>query len=611
MTKAKASKAAKPAKAGKPPATGKPPTTGVASVAAVVAATAPASTPATQLSSVVSACDLLMGDSGSGKTSLLATLAEWVWKVHHQVTLLYSADPGGWVTEVQTLINRGIIRVWKVPSRDPEDKFGLAFETCSRASQGYWPKEFLDLEKGRVPIGVDLVPPVSYEFKLYCAKGHVVRRVSVEGQLNGQFICAPDGDPKACGLAVSIAAKAKVTRSSRRMKGFENVGAVAYDGLTSMCAWAMRDLQDRGARVQEGEKDQLRSSMKIESGDMTFGSSTPSHYGAAQSLAERMLNAAGTIPYLVARPVWTALEKRGTDDKAQMVIYGPEIPGSAKTSSVPQWVGNVFGVCSLPVEKGQVEWRLYLRRYYTPGDPVPHLAKTRVAPGYMPEFLSDGPVDDMGNPVSGVKPFTSFNLGTFYEMEQRALEQQQKEKDMLYPGAPGLAPMEIGEDRLDEGSGVMTGAPVSAMAGPRAGPTAGPTAGAAPRAPTAPPAPPPAQAPAPSAPVQTVPPAATAPTTAPSSGRKAPPPAKTPQPTGNAAPGPRPGPRPGPPVVPQPAEPPKPAEPAAAAPAAAAGPQPGPPAPEQLELVPPAGPRPPVAGTPRPATTGTKDDIPS
>ena len=499
-----------------------------------------------------------MGDSGSGKTSLLATLAEWVWQKYNLVTLLYSADPGGWVTEVQTLINRGIIRVWKIPSRDPEDRFGLAFETCTRAAQGYWPKEFLDLEKGRTPIGVELVPPVSYEFHLYCAKGHLVRKVSVEGQLQGQFICAPDGDPAKCGLSVSIKSGAKVTRSSRRMKGFEDVGAVSYDGLTSMCAWAMRDLQDRGARVAADEKDQLRSSMKIPSGDMVFGSSTPSHYGAAQSLAERMLNAAGTIPYLVARPVWTALEKRGTDDKSQIVIYGPDLPGSAKTAQAPQWVGNLFGVCSLPVEKDQVEWRLYLRRYYTPGDPVPHLAKTRVAPGYMPEFLSDGPVNDMGNPISGVKPFTQFNLGMFYEMEARALEQQQKEKDTLYPNAPGLVAMEVGESRLDEGTGVMTGV-VTAKAGPGPGARPGRPPGPVPAAP----------APVPGAPVA----ATTLQTTAPAA-----------PPTAQPAPGPRPGPAPGP-------QAPEVAPPAPEAPTEA---QPKP------ALVPPAGPRPPAAGVTRP-----------
>ncbi len=529
------------------------------------------STPTTQLASVVSACDLLMGDSGSGKTSLLATLAEWIWQKYKLVTLLYSADPGGWVTEVQTLINRGIIRVWKVPSRDPEDRFGLAFETCTRAAQGYWPREFLDLEKGRVPIGVDLVPPVSYEFKLYCAKGHIVRRVSIEGQLAGQFICAPDGKVADCGLSVSIKSGAKVTRSSSRMKGFENVGAVAYDGLTSLCAWAMRDLQDRGARVEAGEKDALKSAMKITSGAMTFGSSTPSHYGAAQSLAERMLNAAGTIPYLVARPVWTALEKRGTDDKTQTVIYGPELPGSAKTATAPQWVGNLLGVSAQPGEKGQAEWRLYLRRYYTPGDPVPHLAKTRVAPGYMPEYLTDGPVDEMGNPISGVKPFTQFNLGTFYEMEANALEQQQKEKDALYGDAPGLVPMVVGEARLDEGSGVMAGVPTAPAAAP------GPRSGAAPSAPAPAPAPAPGPAPAP------------APAPAPGPAPQGPAPAQ-------AAPAPTPAATPAPAT----AAPPESSPPESSPPAPAGAPQPS------GSVVPPAGPRPPVAGVTRPQTHTTK-----
>lgn len=475
-------------------------------------------------STTVSACDLVMGDSGSGKTSLLATLAEWVWRKFHKVTHLYSADPGGWTTEIQALINRGVIRAWKVPSRDPEDRLGLAFETCLRASQGYWPKEFLDPEKGRVPVGVELIAPVAYEFSLICAKGHVVRRTSMESQLAGQYICAPDGNVQNCGLQVSLRGGAKVVRTVHQMKGFEDVGTCAYDGLTSLCAWAMRDLQDRGAAVELGERDALKSAIRIVSGGVVLGSNSPAHYGSVQNLAERMVNAAGAIPYLVARPVWTALEKRGTDDKSQIVVYGPDLPGSAKTAVVPQWVGNLLGVCGIPDKDGRNEWRMYLRRYYLPGDPIPHLAKTRVAPGYLPECLTDGPVDEMGRPQNGTKAFTQFNLGTFYELEAAALRQQQAEKDTLFADAPGIVSVIMGEAKIDEGTGMLIGTPPAPSPGPapaavgRMGP---PPAVGGGRPPSAPGAPPPA-------PAVVLPPIPFEP------------PADAPQ----AAPGPRPGPSP-------------------------------------------------------------------
>ena len=87
---------------------------------------------------------MIFGDTGTGKSSLIATLAEYVWEKHKKVTLLYSTDGGGFGTNVEVLIEQGIIWLWKMRSR------GLAFETVARATQGYWPEEILVPQTGEV-----------------------------------------------------------------------------------------------------------------------------------------------------------------------------------------------------------------------------------------------------------------------------------------------------------------------------------------------------------------------------------------------------------------------------------------------------------------------------
>ena len=75
---------------------------------------------------------LIFGDTGTGKSALAGTLAEYIFEKFGKITLYYSVDGGGFPTNVEALVNKGIIWLWKLRSR------GLAFETCARAAQGYW-----------------------------------------------------------------------------------------------------------------------------------------------------------------------------------------------------------------------------------------------------------------------------------------------------------------------------------------------------------------------------------------------------------------------------------------------------------------------------------------
>ena len=80
----------------------------------------------------------IIGPPGKGKTSLLATFADYLWEVHKRILLLYSWDGGAIPTLVQKRVKQGVIRFWRARQRSAE---GLGIETLYLASKGYWPAE--------------------------------------------------------------------------------------------------------------------------------------------------------------------------------------------------------------------------------------------------------------------------------------------------------------------------------------------------------------------------------------------------------------------------------------------------------------------------------------
>ncbi|MHA1951977.1 MAG: hypothetical protein ACW987_19190 [Candidatus Thorarchaeota archaeon] len=367
---------------------------------------------------------LLVGDSGSGKTSLLATLAEWVWKTYKKVSLLYSTDGGGFPAKMDALIRAGIVRVWKLRTR------GEAFESCSRACQAYWPTEFTNPLAGEVPPGVSLIPSITATYTLRCdnCNAEIVSHSNKKG-FKQFYICK-------CSNKVSRA-NGIVEEEIGIAPFFKDVGAVMIDGLTSMNDWIMGDMSDMGAKgVLKGETAAIGG--KIVSGDMVFGGPNRSHYGFAQTRSMQWVQDASNIQGLIVGTVFTSRLQRATDTNSNIRVYGPQIAGQAKTADIPAWVGNCLGADIMIDEKGRKEWRLYLTEYMEPGDDVVHLCKTRAAPGTMPDYLSDGPINPKtGKPDSGVEPFTEFNLGHFMELMETATKKTLEDTVSAYPDAPG------------------------------------------------------------------------------------------------------------------------------------------------------------------------------
>ncbi len=434
----------------------------------------------------VNSATLVMGVTGAGKSYLLDTLVRYVWETYHKVTLLYSSDGGGFPTRLQASMQRGLVRVFRMRTRDLPDG-SLSFETCQRSAQGWWPEK-INATTGETTPGVRMVPPITEKYDMACPQGHPVKSVPFQSLLTAT-LCPT------CRV-MTDKSNMRVTKTAHRTKGFEDVGAVCYDGLTSMLSWMMADMSQRAGRLElKGEEGAIGG--KIISGDMKFGSNSRGHYGFTQSHAEQLaLNSLG-IPNLVVPPVFTALTLE-TDDEGDLRVRGPKLAGRAKTDEAPQWFGNCLEAMVVKSPKDERIYRLCLSEFIDDAG-VRHLVKTRADAGSMPAFLEDPPlVVGHERETAG----TNFNLGVFYTMLAQGLAQSLAEidADPRYQDAPGLPEgmVQVGEGSTDGAGGKLpseAGGPA-----PKAGPvTVGPPSVGKPS--TAPPAAPPRSAGPPARPV--------------------------------------------------------------------------------------------------------------
>lgn len=364
----------------------------------------------------------IMGPTGVGKSSLAYTLALYLWQNYKKVLLYYSSDGGGFPALVQKGQAMGIIRVFRMYTRDPGTG-ELSEETCYRSAQGWWPKR-INPATGEVPPGIEMVPPFALKFAMSCPKGHLVKVVPSQHLLV----------PALCPECKSMVTKTdmRVEKTLVQNKGFEDVGGVFYDGLTSMLAWIMRDLGHRAGRMElKGEEGAIGG--KVASGDMKFGGSTRSHVGFAQARGEELVHLTLGIHGLMVPPVFTMLTHEDVDERS-LSIRGPKIAGRAKTDEAPQWFGNMIEAAKVPAQGSAGEQRVLYLNEFTDTLGIKHLCKHRGAPGTMPAQLMDPPED----PAHPELCFTQFNLGLFFSMLNVALEQEIERGKVEVPDAPGL-----------------------------------------------------------------------------------------------------------------------------------------------------------------------------
>ena len=363
---------------------------------------------------------LILGVPGAGKTSLLATFARYLWETYQRVLLLYSWDGGALPTELQKLMKQGLIRFWRARTRSAE---GLGIETLYQATRGYWPKQ-INPETGETSPAVELVPPVTTLYRVSCTKtGAELARLQVR-VLVGPTYC-PD-----C-KTVHAVSELTVVETAQRTRGFELVGGVAYDGLTSMTGVVMEFMDHaRGQGQISGEKAAFGGN--VISGSIKLGGNNRADVGFGQTRGQQFVNNALSIPNLVEGPVFTALAMEATDEGG-LPIVGAKLPGRAATDEASAWFGNVFEMGKTLDEAGKEHFTLFLQPFTDPQNRR-HLLKTSASPMGLPDKL----VDPIG------QPWVQANLGLVFTLLDKDLAQALSED---IPGAPGLAgtPTDYGE----------------------------------------------------------------------------------------------------------------------------------------------------------------------
>jgi hypothetical protein len=363
---------------------------------------------------------LILGVPGSGKTSLLASFAEYLWETYHKVLLLYSWDGGAIPTALQKLMRQGLIRFWRARTRSAEM---LGIETLYLATKGYWPRT-INVETGETSPAVDLVPPVTVQYHVSCSKtgaplGTLPTRASV-----GPMFCA------ACKNLHPLG-ELTVVEDAHRTRGFELVGGVAFDGLTSMTGVVMEHMDHaRGQGHIGGEKPAFGG--VVVSGTIKLGGNNRADVGFGQTRGQQFVNNALSIPFLVEGPVFTALSMEATDEGG-LPIVGAKLPGRAATDEASAWFGNVFEMGKTNDDAGNEHFTLFLRPFTDPQNRR-HLLKTSASPLGLPDKLVD--------PIS--QPWAQANLGHVFHLLDEDLKLALAEE---VPGAPGLAgtPTDYGE----------------------------------------------------------------------------------------------------------------------------------------------------------------------
>ncbi len=437
-------------------------------------------TPSSLVSGEVNNSTLIIGPTGSGKTTLIYTLAKWAWLRYGAITFLYSSDGGGYPDCVAAGIQKGFIKIFRMRSRNGGDD-SLALETTMKSSRGWWPAR-INPRTGMTEPNVPMVPPT---------------------------IQNTDG-------------------TWRTNKGFPERRVVCFDGLSSLSDWWVDDMQARAGRLEITGGERGGGIGVIVSGTERFSGGSRSQVGFSQSRAHQFVMNTNGIPGLALPPIFTALTNEATDE-ASLRICGPKLAGQKKTDEGPQWVGNVLEARQASDDKGNRIYRLYLTEFVEDG--IRHLCKNRAEAGFLPPYLQDPAPEAVVNGMPGQLAYpgaySEFNLGKFFELMElahaRAIERLNQ--DERFQQAPGIEEIEYGDQvalaasmagprpASAPGAPVPTPPPVrvTATPSPAPTPTARPAAPAPAPAPTGGvrPAPPPTSvtgSPAPTPTMRTVPP---------------------------------------------------------------------------------------------------------
>ncbi len=323
---------------------------------------------------------LIYGAGGIGKSSRIAEIVAYVYKKTGLKGRVIGADGGG--TEAALAPLGDVASYWPI---DLWGDHGSIFSIMERACKGWWPED-------PTVVGSTLLPPAEILRPCPSCKKHT-------------------GAPPLGGIDICKACKAPVPKGLvlptivNRINGMENVGVVAFEGMTAFGDLLMRRLRDKnpeGGRFIDDEGFKIAGSGK-------------QHYGDAQNYLAQFISYTRQIPADII--VWTALEIRSDEDGKP--IYGPKGPGKALTDVCIPWFTDVIHLdavakrdargLSVKDVNGQeiLERKMFLAEHFPPDLPnVRFKAKTSAGPDMPPVMES--------------------NMRTFFEEAEKATVKQRE-----------------------------------------------------------------------------------------------------------------------------------------------------------------------------------------
>lgn len=310
-------------------------------------------------------CNLIWAPTSCGKSSLFAGFAKGLWEEQQQKTRLVSAEKSQSEGIFREGIESGYVVPWWIDSKMGADgQMETPFERLVEAMLGDWP---LDVTNPYSP----LVKAYAMQYKAVCLQREK------HPEKAEKLVYQSDKPAQNASLLLCPLCKQPTVQETVRViadKRMDEVGCYIFEGMTEFGEILMQNMQRRSAM---GEAAGGNIATRFQDGQLMIGSNTQGHYGTAQNQIRNHIRESRHLP--VDYVWWSARMEDGKDqDRGGVVVFGPKIPGSAKTPEIPAWFGTTLSCCSVPVAKGNAfesEYRLYLREYYQEWLPI--VAKTR------------------------------------------------------------------------------------------------------------------------------------------------------------------------------------------------------------------------------------------
>ncbi len=218
-----------------------------------------------------------------------------------------------------------------------------------------------------------------------------------------------------------------LTLRAPRPDDWDEIGAYAIEGLSSIAALIMQDLRRHLRKLGQdpvGSFTEANETLGV--GDDNFCAPSQAHYNFTQFEMHDFVTALGMLP--VSRVFLSALEAESEEQDTRDPIRGPEVVGKKATPKAPAWVGDCIHyetfvkkitatVDGKPSITHETEVRAYFTRHADPRfENISYPAKPRVPVEHLADLLKEFPG---GFYWPGLK--ADGGLDRYLEVEERIL----------------------------------------------------------------------------------------------------------------------------------------------------------------------------------------------